>query len=221
MTDNAAGAVYDEIQKIDMFTGVKTMDFDKAVEEGLIEYVNDDVYTEYLANVKEQQVNEGLCADSGLKVVYTPLNGTGNKLVRRVLKEIGINDVTVVPEQEMPDGNFTTCPYPNPEIKEALQLGLDMCEKVKPDPDADRVGIAVPDNGTYRLITGNETGIMLTNYLLSVRKEKGTLPKNPIVVRTIVTSLLIDEICKKYNCELKKVLTGFKYIGEVKICIWF
>lgn len=221
MTDNAAGAVYDEIQKIDMFTGVKTMDFDKAVEEGLIEYVNDDVYTEYLANVKEQQVNEGLCADSGLKVVYTPLNGTGNKLVRRVLKEIGINDVTVVPEQEMPDGNFTTCPYPNPEIKEALQLGLDMCEKVKPDlllatdPDADRVGIAVPDNGTYRLITGNETGIMLTNYLLSVRKEKGTLPKNPIVVRTIVTSLLIDEICKKYNCELKKVLTGFKYIGEV------
>lgn len=183
MTDNAAGAVYDEIQKIDMFTGVKTMDFDKAVEEGLIEYVNDDVYTEYLANVKEQQVNEGLCADSGLKVVYTPLNGTGNKLVRRVLKEIGINDVTVVPEQEMPDGNFTTCPYPNPEIKEALQLGLDMCENVKPDlllatdPDADRVGIAVPDNGTYRLITGNETGIMLTNYLLSVRKEKGTLPK--------------------------------------------
>ena len=221
MTDNAAGAVYDEIQKIDMFTGVKTMDFDKAVEEGLIEYVNNDVYTEYLANVKQQQVNEGLCADSGLKVVYTPLNGTGNKLVRRVLKEIGINDVTVVPEQEMPDGNFTTCPYPNPEIKEALQLGLDMCEKVKPDlllatdPDADRVGIAVPDNGTYRLITGNETGIMLTNYLLSVRKEKGTLPENPIVVRTIVTSLLIDEICKKYNCELKKVLTGFKYIGEV------
>ena len=221
MTDKAAGLVYDEIQKLDIFEDVKTMDLDEAVNSGLVEYVKDEVYDKYIANVKEQQVNEGLCADSGLKVVYTPLNGTGNKLVRRVLDEIGIKDVTVVPEQENPDGNFTTCPYPNPEIKEALQLGLDMCEKVKPDlllatdPDADRVGIAVPKNGTYRLITGNETGIMLTNYLLSVRKEKGTLPENPIVVRTIVTSLLIDKICQKYNCELKKVLTGFKYIGEV------
>ena len=221
MTDKAAGLVYDEIQKLDIFEDVKTMDLDEAVNSGLVEYVKDEVYDKYIANVKEQQVNEGLCADSGLKVVYTPLNGTGNKLVRRVLDEIGIKDVTVVPEQENPDGNFTTCPYPNPEIKEALQLGLDMCEKVKPDlllatdPDADRVGIAVPENGTYRLITGNETGIMLSNYLLSVRKEKGTLPENPIVVRTIVTSLLIDKICQKYNCELKKVLTGFKYIGEV------
>lgn len=221
MTDKAAGLVYDEIQKLDIFEDVKTMDLDEAVNSGLVEYVKDEVYDRYIANVKEQQVNEGLCQDSGLKVVYTPLNGTGNKLVRRVLDEIGIKDVTVVPEQENPDGNFTTCPYPNPEIKEALQLGLDMCEKVKPDlllatdPDADRVGIAVPDNGTYRLITGNEAGIMLTNYLLSVRKEKGTLPENPIVVRTIVTSLLIDKICAKYNCELKKVLTGFKYIGEV------
>ncbi|MGN0477132.1 MAG: phospho-sugar mutase [Ruminococcus sp.] len=221
MTDKAAGLVYDEIQKLDIFEDVKTMDLDEAVNSGLVEYVKDEVYDRYIANVKEQQVNEGLCQDSGLKVVYTPLNGTGNKLVRRVLDEIGIKDVTIVPEQENPDGNFTTCPYPNPEIKEALQLGLDMCEKVKPDlllatdPDADRVGIAVPDNGTYRLITGNEAGIMLTNYLLSVRKEKGTLPENPIVVRTIVTSLLIDKICAKYNCELKKVLTGFKYIGEV------
>ena len=221
MTDKAAGLVYDEIQKLDIFEDVKTMDLDEALNSGLVEYVGDEMYDRYIANVKEQQVNEGLCADSGLKVVYTPLNGTGNKLVRRVLDEIGIKDVTIVPEQELPDGNFTTCPYPNPEIKEALQLGLDMCEKVKPDlllatdPDADRVGIAVPENGTYRLITGNETGIMLTNYLLSVRKEKGTLPENPIVVRTIVTSLLIDKICEKYNCELKKVLTGFKYIGEV------
>lgn len=221
MTDKAAGLVYDEIQKLDIFEDVKTMDLDEALNSGLVEYVGDELYDRYIANVKEQQVNEGLCADSGLKVLYTPLNGTGNKLVRRVLDEIGIKDVTIVPEQEYPDGNFTTCPYPNPEIKEALQLGLDMCEKVKPDlllatdPDADRVGIAVPENGTYRLITGNETGIMLTNYLLSVRKEKGTLPENPIVVRTIVTSLLIDKICEKYNCELKKVLTGFKYIGEV------
>ncbi|MBQ9673934.1 MAG: phospho-sugar mutase [Ruminococcus sp.] len=222
MTDVAAGIVYDEIQKIDIFNDVKTADFDEAVEKGLIEYVDDEVYTEYLKNVKEQQVNPGICKNSGLKVVYTPLNGTGNKLVRRVLNEIGIEEVDVVPEQELPDGNFTTCPYPNPEIKEALQLGLDLCQKVKPDlllatdPDADRVGIAVPlEDGSYRLITGNETGIMLTNYLLSVRKEKGTLPDNPIIVRTIVTTILIDKICKKYNCELKKVLTGFKYIGEI------
>lgn len=221
MTDVAAGAVYDEIQKLDMFNDVKLMDFNEATTKGLIEYVKDEVYTRYLDNVKKQQVNEGLCADAGLKVVYTPLNGAGNKLVRRVLNEIGIDDVTVVPEQEMPDGNFTTCPYPNPEIKEALQLGLDMCEKVKPDlllatdPDSDRVGIAVPDGDSYRLITGNETGIMLTNYLLSMRKEHGTLPDNPIIVRTIVTTPLIDQICKKYNCELRTVLTGFKYIGEI------
>ncbi len=222
MTDVAAGMVYDEIQKLDIFEDVKIMDFDTAVSEGMIEYVEDEVYTEYLKNVKEQQVNPGICENAGLKVVYTPLNGCGNKPVRRVLKEIGIDDVTVVPEQELPDGNFTTCPYPNPERKEALQLGLDLCEKVKPDlllatdPDSDRVGIAVPvEDGSYRLITGNETGIMLTNYLLSVRKAQGTLPEKPIVVRTIVSSVLIDEICKKYNCELRAVLTGFKYIGEI------
>ena len=221
MTDTAAGLVYDEIQKLDMFDDVKIMELEEAINQGLVEYVADEVYDRYIDNVKKQQVNKGLCKDAGLKVVYTPLNGCGNKLVRRVLGEIGIDDVIIVPEQELPDGNFTTCPYPNPEIKEALQLGLDMCEKVQPDlllatdPDADRVGIAVPENGTYRLITGNETGIMLTNYLLSVRKAKGTLPEKPIIVRTIVTSMLIDHICEKYNCELKKVLTGFKYIGEV------
>ncbi len=206
MTDNAAAAVYDEIQKLDMFNDVKTMDFDEAIEKGLIEYVDDSVYETYLDEVMKQQVNPGICKGSGLKVVYTPLNGAGNKLVRKILNRIGVEKVTVVPEQEMPDGNFTTCPYPNPEIREALAKGLELCEKVKPDlllatdPDSDRVGIAVKDfDGSYRLISGNEDGVMLTNYIL----------------KTIVTTKLINKLCEKYGCELKNVLTGFKYIGEV------
>ncbi|MBQ4105434.1 MAG: phospho-sugar mutase [Clostridia bacterium] len=222
MTDVSAGIVYDEICKLDMFSGAKLCDFDEAVKSGLIEYVDDSVYTEYLAEVKKQQVNPGICKDSDLSVVYTPLNGTGNKLVRRVLSEIGIENVAIVKEQEMPDGNFTTCPFPNPEIKEALELGLKMCDEVKPDlllatdPDADRVGIAVPDSdGSYRLITGNETGIMLTDYILKCRTENGTLPKDPVIVKTIVSTILVKRICKKYGCNMKDVLTGFKYIGEV------
>lgn len=222
MTDVAANAVYDEICKIDIFDDVKTMDLDEAVDKGLVEYVSDDVYTSYIEKVKEQQINPGVCEGADLKVVYTPLNGTGNKLVRRILDEIGVKDVTIVKEQELPDGNFTTCPYPNPEIKEALQLGLDMCDKVKPDlllatdPDADRVGIAVKDyDGSYRLITGNEDGIMLTEYILSNRKANGTLPEKPVVVKTIVTSKLVEKLCEKYGVELKNVLTGFKYIGEI------
>lgn len=222
MTDIAANAVYEEISKIDIFDDVKTMELDKALECGLVEYVGDEVYDSYIEQVKKQQINPGICKDADLKVVYTPLNGTGNKLVRRILKEIGVTDVEIVKEQELPDGNFTTCPYPNPEIKEALQKGLELCDKVKPDlllatdPDADRVGIAVKDyDGSYRLITGNEDGIMLTDYILSSRKKNGTLPEKPVMVKTIVTSVLLNRICEKYGCELKNVLTGFKYIGEV------
>ena len=222
MTDVAAGIVYDEICKLDMFKDVKIADLDEAVKSGLIEYVSDDVYDSYLKKVMEQQVNPGVCEGAGLKVVYTPLNGTGNKLVRKVLKKIGVEEITVVPEQELPDGNFTTCPYPNPEIKEALQKGIELCEKVQPDlllatdPDADRVGIAVKDyDGSYRLISGNEDGIMLTDYILSSRKANGTLPEKPVLVKTIVTTKLINKLCEKYGCELKNVLTGFKYIGEV------
>ena len=222
MTDEAASAVYDEICKIDIFNDVKIADFDKAVESGMIEYVDDSVYDSYLEKVMEQQVNAGICKDAGLKVVYTPLNGTGNKLVRKVLNKIGVNDVVIVKEQELPDGNFTTCPYPNPEIKEALAKGLELCEKEQPDlllatdPDADRVGIAVKDyDGSYRLISGNENGVMLTNYILSCKKAANTLPEKPVVVKTIVTTKLINKLCEKYGCELKNVLTGFKYIGEV------
>lgn len=222
MTDAAATAVYDEISKLDIFNDVKIADFEESVKSGIIEYVDDSVYDTYLEKVMEQQVNPGICKGSGLKVVYTPLNGTGNKLVRKVLNKIGVEEVDIVKEQELPDGNFTTCPYPNPEIKEALQKGLDLCKEVQPDlllatdPDADRVGIAVKDyDGSYRLISGNENGVMLTNYILSCKKENGTLPEKPVVVKTIVTTKLINKLCEKYNCELKNVLTGFKYIGEV------
>ena len=222
MTDDAANAVYAEIQKLDMFDDVKLADFDEAVRSGMIEYVDDSVYDSYLEKVLEQQVNPGICKGADLKVVYTPLNGCGNKLVRRVLAAIGVEEVTIVKEQELPDGNFTTCPYPNPEIKEALQKGLELCEVVQPDlllatdPDSDRVGIAVRDyDGSYRLITGNEDGVMLTNYILSCKKAAGTLPKDPVVVKTIVTTTLINKLCEKYGCELKNVLTGFKYIGEI------
>ena len=222
MTDNAAQAVYDEITKLDIFNDVKTMDFDEAIEKGLIKYVDDSVYDSYLDCVLEQQVNPGICEDADISVVYTPLNGAGNKLVRKVLSKIGVKEINVVKEQEMPDGNFTTCPYPNPEIKEALQKGLELCEEKQPDlllatdPDSDRVGIAVKDyDGSYRLITGNEDGVMLTNYILSCKKANGTLPEMPVVVKTIVSTKLINKLCEKYDCELKNVLTGFKYIGEV------
>lgn len=221
MTDESADAVYSEIQSIDMFNDVKIIDFEQGLEDGTIEYIEDSVYDSYIENVKKQSVNPGICQGAGLKVVYTPLNGAGNKLVRRVLAETGVENVIIVKEQENPDGNFTTCPYPNPEIREALQLGLDLCEKEQPDlllatdPDSDRVGIAVKlHDGSFRLMTGNETGIMLTNYILSCRKSLNNLPENPFVVKTIVTTELVTKICEKYGCELRNVLTGFKYIGE-------
>lgn len=220
MTDVNAGTVYDEIQKVDIFNDIKLVDFEEGIKSGLIEWVDESVYETYLDNVQAQTVNKDICKDAGLKVVYTPLNGAGNKLVRKILARIGVDDITVVPEQENPDGNFTTCPYPNPEIREALDLGLQLSEKVgadlllATDPDSDRVGIAVKTNDGYRLLTGNETGILLIDYILSSRKANNTLPEKPVAVKTIVTSKLVERICDKYGCELRNVLTGFKYIGE-------
>lgn len=222
MTDVAAGMVFDEIQAIDVFDDVKLCDFDKALKNGSIEYVKNSVYNEYIAEVEKLQVNPGICKDSGLNIVYTPLNGAGNKLVRRALADIGVENVTVVKEQENPDGNFTTCPFPNPELEEALAKGLELCKEtgaellLATDPDSDRVSIAARRaDGTYRLYTGNEIGAMLTEYILKCRKANGTLPKDPIVVKTIVTTKIIEAMCKEYGAELKNVLTGFKYIGEV------
>ena len=220
MTIEAADAVLAQINALDMFQDVKHVDFDQAVAEGTISYTPQSVIDAYYADVLKQSLNPELCAKSGLKIVYTPLNGTGNKPVRHILSAIGIQDVTVVPEQENPDGNFTTCPYPNPEIREALECGLKLCREVKPDlllatdPDADRVGIAVPDGDDYALFTGNEVGAMLLEYICSQRTEKGTMPKNPIAVKTIVTTDIVNAIAKAYGVEVIDVLTGFKFIGE-------
>ncbi len=220
VTIEAADAILAEIEKIDVFTGIASMPFDKAMAEGKIEYIKQSVIDDYIAEVKKQSLHPDVCATAGLKVVYTPLNGTGNKPVRRILKEIGINNVVVVPEQENPDGTFSTCPYPNPEIREALKLGLELCNKEKPDlllatdPDCDRVGIAVPDGDSYALFTGNEVGALLLEYICKERTALGTMPKNPIAVKTIVTTDITRAIAKKYNVELIEVLTGFKFIGE-------
>ena len=221
MTIDAADAVLAKINALDIFNDVNHMPFDEALAAGMISYIGDDVIEDYFRNVLAQGINTDLCAKSGLKIVYTPLNGTGNKPVRTILNRIGIQEVTVVKEQENPDGNFTTCPYPNPEIREALQLGLQYCDQVKPDlllatdPDADRVGIAVPDGkGGYALFSGNEVGAMLLEYICEQRIQKGTMPKHPVAVKTIVTTDIVEAICKAYGVELIEVLTGFKFIGE-------
>lgn len=222
ITDDAANFIYNEIQNVDMFNGIKLVDFNCAINDKLIEYVDDSVYDEYLKNVKAQQINPSICDDSNLKVVYTPLNGAGNKLVRKILEQTGVKNVTIVKEQELPDGNFTTCPYPNPELKEALKLGLDLSEQIKPDlllatdPDSDRVAVAAKDSdGNFRILSGNETGVLLVDYILSSRIKNNTLPENPIIVKTIVTTQLVNKICNKYGAECCEVLTGFKYIGDV------
>ena len=220
MTIDAANAVLAKINALDMFDDVKYVPFEQALAAGTISYIGEDIFESYYKNVLAQGINTDLCAKSGLKIVYTPLNGTGNKPVRTILDRIGITDVTVVKEQENPDGNFTTCPYPNPEIREALELGLKYCDEVKPDlllatdPDADRVGIAVPDGDDYALFSGNEVGAMLLEYICEQRTLKGTMPENPIAVKTIVTTDIVNSICKAYGVEVIEVLTGFKFIGE-------
>ncbi len=221
MTDEGAKATYEYIQKVDIFNDVKVMDFDTAIENKRIEYIEDWLIKEFFDNVEEQRIDKDACTDSDLKIIYTPLNGTGNKPVRRILKRLGLTNVRIVSEQENPDGNFPTCPYPNPEIRQAFECALKMAEEesadllLATDPDCDRVGIAVNTGDDYRLMTGNEVGAMLTEYILSTKKKEGTLPKNPIVVKTIVTSELIRSIADKYNTETADLLTGFKYIGEL------
>ncbi len=221
MTDEAAAKTYDYIQNIDMFTGVKSMSFEDALAEDMVDFIEDWLYDEFYSKVKSCLVNPNLIKKAGLKVIYTPLNGAGNKPVRKVLKMAGITDVTVVKEQEKPDGNFPTCPYPNPEIRQAFECaietskGTDADLLLATDPDCDRVGIAVKDGDDYVLMTGNEVGAMLCEYLLSTLKEQNKLPQNPVVVKSIVTTPLIEAICKEYSAQVADLLTGFKYIGEL------
>lgn len=222
MTDEEAAETYDFIQKVDYFTGIKKTDFDKAVEDGMIEYIGEDIIDLFLDEVQKQCINPDIVKEADLKVIYTPLNGTGNKPVRKILDRIGVKQVFVVPEQENPDGNFPTCPFPNPEIKQVFEIGLEMNKRIgadillATDPDCDRVGIAVPDkSGELVLMSGNEVGAMLLNYILSQRSEKGTLPESAIAVKSFVSTDIAQVIAEKYNCSFKNLLTGFKYIGEL------
>lgn len=221
LTLGAAEIVLKNIEAVPMFGGAKLMPFEKGLESKMIEYISQECIDTYLDRVYKEGIHTDLVPASGLKVVYTPLNGTGNKPVRAILDKIGIKSVTVVPEQEYPNGNFTTCPFPNPEIKEALAYGLKLCETVKPDlllatdPDCDRVGIAVPDeDGNYVLFSGNETGALLLEYICEERTKLGTMPAEPVAVKTIVTTDLAKKICENYGVKLVEVLTGFKFIGE-------
>ena len=221
MTDDAAAVVYAEIQKTDILEGAKRISFEEGVAQGLIEYVGDDCKEGLYDAIKACQVRPGLCKTAGLKLVYSPLNGSGLVPVTRILADIGIDDITIVPEQKYPDGNFPTCPYPNPEIFEALRLGLELAKAsgadlmLATDPDADRVGIAMkcPD-GSYELVSGNEVGVLLLDYICEGRIEKGTMPKSPVAVKSLVSTPLADAVAANYGVEMRNVLTGFKWIGD-------
>ena len=221
MPDQAADVVYNEIQKIDVLNGAQQISFAQGVEDGLIRFVGDDCKKAFYEAIEACQVRPGLAATSGLKLVYSPLNGSGLVPVTQVLKDIGITDITIVPEQEYPNGYFTTCSYPNPEIYAALESGLKLAKEcdadlmLATDPDADREGIAMkcPD-GTYELVTGNEMGALLLDYICAGRIEKGTMPKDPVAVMSLVSTPLAKAIAKHYNVELRSVLTGFKWIGD-------
>ena len=221
MTDDAAAVVYAEIQNTDILEGAKLISFQEGLDSGLISYVEDDCKEALYDAIKSRSVRPGLCRTAGLKLVYSPLNGSGLVPVTRVLHDIGIDDITIVPEQQYPDGSFPTCPYPNPEIFEALRLGLELAKKngadlmLATDPDADRVGIAIrcPD-GSYELVSGNEVGVLLLDYICQGRIELGTMPKNAVAVKSIVSTPLADAVAKHYGVEMRSVLTGFKWIGD-------
>lgn len=221
MTDDAAAVVYASIQKTDVLTGAKHMSFSEGVEKGLIQFVGEDCKDAFYKAIEARQVRPGLAKTAGLKLVYSPLNGTGLVPVTRVLKDIGITDITMVPEQEYPNGYFTTCSYPNPEIFDALAKGLELAKKeqadlmLATDPDADRVGIAMKcADGSYELVSGNEMGVLLLDYICQGRIDKGTMPKNPVAVMSIVSTPLADKVAEHYGVELRHVLTGFKWIGD-------
>ena len=221
MTDEAADIVYQQIQKTDVLTGAKYMSFAEGVNKGLIQFVEDDCKNALYEAIEARQIRPGIAATSGLKLVYSPLNGTGLVPVTRVLNDIGIHDITIVPEQEYTNGYFTTCSYPNPEILDALKKGLELAEKtgadlmLATDPDADRVGIAMkcPD-GSYELVTGNEMGVLLLDYICAGRIEQGTMPAKPVAVKSIVSTPLANAVAEHYGVELRETLTGFKWIGD-------
>ena len=221
MTTEAAAQVLAEIEKLDIFGDVKTMKFEDGFHSGIITYISDDVLTAFIEEVKRQSCLGGYQVDKNAAIVYSPLNGTGLKPVTRTLREMGYTNITVVKEQEKPDGNFPTCPYPNPEIREAMELGIEYAKRCRADlllatdPDCDRVGIAVQNaQGEYVLLSGNETGMLLLDYICSRRIANGTMPADPVMVKTIVTMDLVERIASHYGVRTVNVLTGFKFIGE-------
>lgn len=221
ITTKAAAEILEEIKKLDIFTDVKNGDFGAGVIDGSIRYISDEVYTAFVEEVKNQSVLFGEKVNKDVAIVYSPLNGTGLKPVTRTLKEMGYTNITVVKEQEQPDGNFPTCPYPNPEIKEAMVLGMEYARKcnadllLATDPDCDRVGIAVKDKaGEYELLTGNQVGLLLLDYICSQRIKHGKMPDDPVMIKTIVTMDMGERIASHYGLRTVNVLTGFKFIGE-------
>ncbi len=221
ITMEAADEIYKAIERLDMFDDIPITDFQDGLESGRIEYISEDICEDFIQTIKGQSVLGDAVIDKSIPIIYTPLNGTGLKPVLSVLRECGYSNITVVEEQKEPDGNFPTCPYPNPEIEEALALGIEYAKKVKAalvlatDPDCDRVGIAIKDSqDRYELLTGNETGLLLLDYICSRRIALGTMPKTPVVAKTIVTSDMGERIAARYGAETINVLTGFKFIGE-------
>lgn len=224
ITSEAAKAISASIANTDAFSGVKTMGFDEAVASGMVKWIDDAVLERYYDAVLSKSVSSlsaEQVAEAPLKLVYTPLNGTGLIPVITVLERAGITDITVVPEQREPNGDFPTCPYPNPEIREAMQKGIDLCEEVHPDlllatdPDADRVGVACKDGDDYTLLTGNEMGVLLLDYIARMRSERGEDLSDKVAVTTIVSSAMVDALAAEYGFELRRCLTGFKYIGDI------
>lgn len=224
ITSEAAKAISASIANTDAFSGVKTMGFDEAVASGMVKWIDDAVLERYYDSVLSKSVSSlsaEQVAEAPLKLVYTPLNGTGLIPVTTVLERAGITDITVVPEQREPNGDFPTCPYPNPEIREAMQKGIDLCEEVHPDlllatdPDADRVGVACKDGDDYTLLTGNEMGVLLLDYIARMRSERGEDLSDKVAVTTIVSSAMVDALAVEYGFELRRCLTGFKYIGDI------
>ena len=224
IASEVADAISAAIAGVDMWNGIKSMDFDEAVAAGKIEWIGDDCLERYYDAVVDKSVcnlTEEESASAPLKLVYTPLNGTGLIPVTTVLNKVGITDITVVPEQKDPDGDFPTCPYPNPEIRQAMQKGIDLCQEVHPDlllatdPDADRVGVACQDGDDYTLLTGNEMGVLLLDYICKMRAARGEDLSRKVAVTTIVSSAMVDALADEYGFELRRCLTGFKYIGDI------
>ncbi len=224
IASEVADAISAAIAGVDTWNGIKTMDFDEALAAGKIEWIGDDCLDRYYDAVADKSVSNltpEQVAEAPLKLVYTPLNGTGLIPVTTVLNKAGVTDITIVPEQKDPDGNFPTCPYPNPEIREAMQKGIDLCEQVHPDlllatdPDADRVGVACKDGDDYTLLTGNEMGVLLLDYICKMRAERGENLAEKVAVTTIVSSAMVDALAAEYGFEMRRCLTGFKYIGDI------